>query len=189
MTEQDEITNLILQSEQSFNLIKDRADKNFKQRADITNEFVRLMQGACKKYYRLLQELLRHPRRDNIAGCDACFRLSWLHNVYLSAEKHCDGMTFTVWYRDLSLPFYHDGWASSTSCTLRPGVDNFELLTLTAETGKPFPYVSHCSTKEIRKMNYFLKHYSDRWLYKAATKELRKRIKEKEYNALLLSNG
>lgn len=53
---------------------------------------------------------------------------------------------------------------------------------------EPVLYRSSCRPDSYRNMKYFVEHYTDEWLYKVMCKELRKRIKVKEYTAHLRLN-
>ncbi len=76
------------------------------------------------------------------------------------------------------------GWSYFASCVICPQDDKFGLYTPEYD-GELIPYRSSCREDAYRNMKYFVEHYKDEWLYKAVSKELRKRIEEKEFQNYL----
>jgi len=175
MTETEEIDKLMEISRNAYLHEKD-AKMTKKLRIDALDDaFMCQMIGACEKYYTLMKELLEYPRRDNLAGTEAFFRRSWWHNAYLELKKHFSGgIAFTLYRRT------ENGWAYFASCVICPNGDGFGLYTPEYK-GDLIPYRSSCHENAYKNMNYFVKHYTDEWLYKAISKELRKRIEVKEF--------
>ena len=158
----------------------------------LDDAFLCKMIGACEKYYPLMVELLDYPRRDHLTGTAALFRFSWWHNVYLELKSHGDGrISFTLytWYKRYHVYEGCGRWGYFADCVISKKGDTFELYApISYRSGEPVLYRSSCSPDSYRNMKYFVEHYTDEWLYKAMCKELRKRIKVKEYKARLRLN-
>lgn len=175
MTETEEIENLLETSRNAY-LHEEDAKLTKKLRIGALDDaFLCQMIGACEKYYALMKELLEYPRRDNLAGTAAFFRLSWWHNVYLELKHHfSNGIGFTLYRRT------ENGWSYFASCVICPIGDKFGLFTPEWHDHL-IPYRTSCHEGAYRNMKYFVGHYKDEWLYKVVSKELRKRIEEKEF--------
>ena len=175
MTETEEIDKLMETSRNAYLHEKDAKLSKKLRIGALDDAFMCQMIGACEKYYTLMKELLDYPRRDNLAGSEAFFRFSWWHNVYLELKNHfSDGIGFTLYMRT------ENGWAYFASCVICPNGDGFGLFTPECH-GDLIPYRSSCRESAYKNMRYFVKHYTDEWLYKAVSKELRKRIEVKEF--------
>lgn len=180
MTETEEINKLLEISRNAY-LHENEAKLSKKLRISALDDaFMRQMIGACEKYYTLMKEMLEYQRRDKLAGTElegteAFFRRSWWHNVCLELRKHFSGgIAFTL-YR-----WAENGWAYFASCVICPNGDKFGLYTPEYH-GDLIPYRTSCHESAYKNMKYFVKHYTDEWLYKAVSKELRKRIEVKEF--------
>lgn len=175
MTETEEIGNLLEISRNAYLHEKDAKLSKKLRIGALDDAFMCQMIGACEKYYTLMKEMLGYQRRDNLAGSEAVFRLSWWHNVYLELKKHFSGgIGFTLYWRT------ENGWAYFASCVICPEGDKFGLYT-PEYNGDLIPYRTSCRESAYKNMKYFVKHYTDEWLYKAVSKELRKRIEVKEF--------
>ena len=176
MTETEEIDKLLESSRNAYLHEKDAKLSKKLRIGALDDAFMCQMIGACEKYYTLMQELLSHPRRDNLAGTAAFFRFSWWHNVYLEMKEHFSGsISFTLYKR-----WDDGGWAYFANCVICQKVDGFGLYTPFYQ-GRPIPYRESCHEKSYKNMKYFVEHYNHEWLYKAVSKELRKRIEVKEF--------
>jgi hypothetical protein len=179
MTETEEIDKLLEISRNAYLHEKDAKLTKKLRIGALDDAFMCQMIGACEKYYTLMKEMLDYPRRDNLAGTAAFFRRSWWHNVYLELANHfSSGIGFTLYRRT------ENGWAYFSSCVICPDGDKFALYT-PEYNGKLIPYRTSCRETAYKNMKYFVKHYKDEWLYKAVSKELRKRIEEKEFQNYL----
>ena len=179
MTETEEITNLLESSRNAYLHEKDAKLSKKLRIGALDDAFLCQMIGACEKYYALMKELLAYPRRDNLAGTEAFFRLSWWHNVYLELKNHfSSGISFTLYRR------IENGWSYFAGCVICPNDGKFGLYTPEYHD-ELIPYRTSCREDAYRNMRYFTGHYKDEWLYKAVSKELRKRIEEKEFQNYL----
>lgn len=175
MTETEEINNLLESSRNAYLHEKDAKLTKKLRIGALDDAFMCQMIGACEKYYTLMKEMLDYQRRDNLAGTAAFFRLSWWHNVYLELTNHfSNGIGFALYRR------YENGWAYFATCVICPNGDKFGLYTPEYH-GDLIPYRTSCHEGAYKNMKYFVKHYNDEWLYKAVSKELRKRIELKEF--------
>ncbi len=187
MTETEEINELLRHSGESFNTLAHGQQVKDRKIDELDETFRNHMIGDCERYYPLMQELLCHERRDNIAGTEALFRLSWLHNVYMQLQTHVSGGIHFLLCQRYDAPWYHGGWAYFASCVICDKCGSFGLYSPICD-GKVYPYQSSCKEGDYNKMKYFVTHYTDEWLYKEIKKELGKRIKVKERRARELAN-
>ena len=180
-TSDPEIEKLIERSRNSFLHEKDAGLSEKMRLSALDDAFLLQMIGACEKYWPLMKEMLSHPRRDHLAGSEAILRLSLLHGIYLEISDH--------WSGGLSFAIYKSEWNECrwyyfAHCTVVEEDGKCKLFTPVIErTGEMVPYRRSCDAESYKDMRYFVRHYTDKWLYKAVTKELKKRIKVRERKA------
>ena len=181
MNELQEIEKLIEKSNNSFIHEKDAGISEKLRLSALDDAFLLQMIGACEKYWPLLKEMLSHPRRDHLAGNEAYLRLSLLHGIYLEIDGHWSGgLSFTIY----KSTWNECRWYYFAHCTVVEEDGKYNLFSPVSErTGEMVPYRRSCSPESYKDMVYFVRHYTDKWLYKAAAKELRKRIKVRERKA------
>lgn len=179
MNESKEINDLLVKSNNAFYHESDVNLSKTLRVGALDQAFMNLMIAASDWFSLLMREIFKYPRRNNLAGTNTLFRLSFLPSVYLSIEPNRGGVSFDLYSR---WPTFLSMDVNNFACCVIVPEGNKHVLYAPTCKGEPVPYLFSCKDGYYRNMKYFVNHYTHEWLYKNLKAELRKRIFWKNFD-------